>query len=271
MSELHTTLTKRIKALPPLPESVAQIQTICSDPNSGLGDLAKVVDKDPMLTANLLKAANSPLYGFSREIKNVNQAVSLFGMATVKGFALASAVKDTIKIDMSPYGKTANDFSDIAQRQSALMLNWYTKIDREMMNILAPASFLDGVGEIIIAAEIMTQGKTAEFLADLEAAKTIEEVEQKYFDVTSQQVAAEVFTKWRLEPLMIEAIGVSHDPANAEDEAIKPYAYALKAVRNAINLKENLTDNSIAMAVEVLKEAELDEKLFLDAVEIVKQ
>ena len=271
MSELHTTLTQRIKALPPLPESVAQIQAICSDPNSGLADLAKVVDKDPMLTANLLKAANSPLYGFSREIKNVNQAVSLFGMATVKGFALASAVKDTIKIDMSPYGRTPTDFSDVAQKQSALMLGWYTKIDREMMNILAPASFLDGVGEIIIAAEIITQGKTAEFQADIEACKTIEEVEIKYFDVTSQQVAAEVFTKWRLEPLMIEAIGVSHDPASAENEAIKPYAYALKAVRNAINLKESLTENSIAMAVEVLDEAGLDKQLFLDAVEIVKQ
>ncbi len=271
MSELDTTLTKRIKALPPLPESVIQIQAICSDPNSGLSDLAKVVDKDPMLTANLLKAANSPLYGFSREITNVNQAVSLFGMATVKGFALASAVKDTIKIDMSPYGRTPDDFSTVAQKQSALMLNWYTKIDRDMMNILAPASFLDGVGEIIIAAEIINQGKTAEFLADIESSKTIEEVEQKYFDVTSQQVAAEVFTKWRLEPLMIEAIGVSHDPASAEDESIKPYAYALKAVRNAINLKESLTDDSIKMALEVLDEAGVDKKGFLDAVEIVKQ
>lgn len=270
MSELNTTLANRIKALPPLPESVVQIQAICSDPNSGLADLTKVVEKDPMLTANLLKAANSPLYGFSREIKNVNQAVSLFGMATVKGFALASAVKDTIKIDMSPYGRTANDFSDIAQKQSALMLNWYGKINREMMNILAPASFLDGVGEIIIAAEIINQGKSAEFKADIDACKSIEDVELKYFDVTSQQVAAEVFTKWRLEPLMIQSIAISHDPANAEED-IKAYAYALKVVRSAINLKETLNEHAIAQAVSLIKEAGLDEALFLKAVEIVKQ
>jgi HD-like signal output (HDOD) protein len=270
MSEINSELIQRIKSLPPLPESVVHIQEICANPNSGIADLSAIVSKDPMLTANLLKAANSPLYGFSREIKTINQAVSLFGMATVKGFALASAVKDTIKIDMSPYGRNANDFSDIAQKQSALMLNWYGKINREMMNILAPASFLDGVGEIIIAAAIINQGKIEAFRADIEACDVIEEVEQKYFNVTSQQVAAEVFTKWRLEALMVRAIAISHDPAHAEDE-IKPYAYALKVVRNAINLKEGFTGKAIAAAVQTVKESGLDEAAFLKAVEVVAQ
>jgi len=172
MSVINNELSARIKALPPLPESVIKIQEICSNPEAGLSDLTKVIEKDPMLTANLLKAANSPLYGFSREINNVSQAVSLFGMATVKGFALASAVKNTIPIDMSPYGSTANHFSDVAQLQSALMLNWYAKVDKSKMDILAPASFLDGVGEIIMAAEIIRQGKTHEFLKAISAIST---------------------------------------------------------------------------------------------------
>ena len=65
MGQINQNLLTRIKGLPPLPDSVIKIQQICADPNAGVGDLVKVVDKDPLLTANLLKAANSPLYGFS--------------------------------------------------------------------------------------------------------------------------------------------------------------------------------------------------------------
>lgn len=267
---MNTELLARIKSLPPLPESVVKIQEICSDPHSGIADLTKVVEKDPMLTANLLKASNSPLYGFSREIHNIAQAVSLFGMATVKGFALASAVKDTIKIDMAPYGASTTQFSDVAQKQSALMLNWYTKVDRTRLEILAPASFLDGVGEIIMAGEIIKQGKSAEFLEDIQAGQCVEEVEIKYFDIPSQKVAAEVFTKWRLESLMIDAIAASHNPAEA-DESVRPYAYALKAVRCAVNLKESFSEASLAQARSILEEAGLDTAPFMHAVEIVNR
>lgn len=268
MSTLNTELVRRIKSLPPLPESVVRIQEICSNPESGIADLTKVIDKDPMMTANLLKAANSPLYGFSREIKNISQAVSLFGMATVKGFALAGAVKSSMQIDMAPYGRSAADFSDISQLQSALMLSWYGKIDREMMNVLAPASFLDGVGEIIMAAEVITQGKTAEFKALIESKATLEEAEQEFFGAVSMEVAAEVFTRWRLEPLMIRAIESSHEPEKADPE-IKPYAYALKAVRQAINLKERFSDAGLAAARATVQEAGLDEEGFVNAIKVV--
>jgi hypothetical protein len=107
---MNENILKKIKSLPPLPKSVMQIQQITSDPNASIADLIKVVKEDPMLTANLLKAANSPLYGFSRQIKNVDQAISLFGMSTVKGFALSSAVRSTMKIDLSAYGISEDKF-----------------------------------------------------------------------------------------------------------------------------------------------------------------
>ena len=88
---MDESILKKIKALPPLDDTILKIQRICVDKNSSLADLVKVVESDPMLTANILKSSNSPLYGFSREIKNISHAVSLFGMATVRGFALSSA------------------------------------------------------------------------------------------------------------------------------------------------------------------------------------
>jgi len=107
---MNESIYKHIKALPPLDDTIIKIQTVCSDDNSSLNDLSQIVEKDPMLTANILRSANSPLYGFSREITTISRAITLFGMATIRGFALSSAVKKSFKINLDPYGITSQDF-----------------------------------------------------------------------------------------------------------------------------------------------------------------
>ena len=84
---MNESIYKRIKALPPLDDTVTKIQAICKNENSSLNDLSQIIEKDPMLTANILRSANSPLYGFSREVTTISRAVALFGMATISGFA----------------------------------------------------------------------------------------------------------------------------------------------------------------------------------------
>jgi HD-like signal output (HDOD) protein len=113
----------KIEVLPMLSESIHKISEICHDPLSGIRDLMDIVRTDPMLSANLLKAANAPVYGLSRQIATVNQAVSLFGMYMVRGFALASAVKETIMLDVSCYGVDNHTFVDVSTQQNALLMN----------------------------------------------------------------------------------------------------------------------------------------------------
>jgi len=68
-------IIKKIKQLPPLPESAMKIEAVYQDPDSSFNDMVKILENDPLLTADILKAANSPLYGFSREINAISQAV----------------------------------------------------------------------------------------------------------------------------------------------------------------------------------------------------
>ena len=54
-------ILKKIKQLPPLPESAMQIEEVYQNPDSSFNDMVKILEKDPLLTAGILKAANSPL------------------------------------------------------------------------------------------------------------------------------------------------------------------------------------------------------------------
>lgn len=263
---MNKDLETGIKSLPPLPESVGKIQAICNNPDAGIGEISAVVEKDPMLTANLLKAANSPLYGFSREINNITQAVSLFGMATVKGFALASAVRTTMKIDLAPYGLSTDSFASTSQMHNALMMNWYKKVNNSMMEVLSPASFLLGVGKIVISNRLIEDGKKDEFLGKIKEAKSLSEVENEFFGVDSADVAAAVFDHWRFEPDLVEAIKYSNEPAKADDD-IKDYAFALNVVKTAAPFHGGLTEKTVNQAIKLLLKNRFDEELFKSAID----
>jgi len=264
---MNNSLIKRVKNFPPLDETVVKIQETANRKNSSLKEITQIVEKDPMLTANILKATNSPLYGFSREIKNINQAVSLFGMSTIRGFALASMVQNSIKIDLSPYNLTKNQFLNISLAQNALMFNWYSKVNRSMLDILAPASFLMETGKIILAEELKEENKEKDFSKEISNAKTILEIsniEKKYLGISSETMTAKILEHWNFEPKMIKAIEYSIEIEKA-NETIKPYAIALNIVKNAINNDEN----NIVEAYKVIENYNLDKEQFTQALKAI--
>ena len=130
---MNDKLLQQIRQLPPLPESAMQIEAVYQNPNSTFNDMVKILEKDPLLTADILKAANSPLYGFSREINAISQAVGLFGMGTVRGFALASIVKKSFALDFSSYGITNAQFAELSKKQHALVTSWYIRKDPKIL------------------------------------------------------------------------------------------------------------------------------------------
>jgi HD-like signal output (HDOD) protein len=90
-SELHTALT-RYKDLPTLPDVVARVMQIVSNPLTTAEDLNQVISLDPALTFKILRLANSAFYGFPREITTITQAVTTLGFNTIRNLALSVSV-----------------------------------------------------------------------------------------------------------------------------------------------------------------------------------
>ena len=269
---MNSSIYKHIKSLPPLDDTVVKIQAICADENGNAANLAKVVEKDPMLTANILRSANSPLYGFSREISDVSRAISLFGMATVRGFALSSAVKKSFKIDLSPYGISDADFLNISTMQNALVYNWYSKVNPSALYVLSAASFMLEIGKIVFAHELIETKKADEFKAKLSQISTPEEllaIENSTLEIANETVAAKIFEQWNLETELVEAITYVNDPSQAPKH-IEQYSVALKIVRSAVNIFHKLDDDGIKNALTVIDEHKLSRDKFLEAVAKVK-
>jgi HD-like signal output (HDOD) protein len=259
-------MLKKIKQLPPLPESAMQIEAVYQDPDSSFNDMVKILEKDPLLTADILKAANSPLYGFSREINAIHQAVGLFGMGTVRGFALASIVKKSFALDLSPYGINNDMFSALSKKQHGLMTAWCLKTEGKLLGILSPAAFLVEIGKVLISQQIMADGKEEIFRDALKNLQDVEAAEREVLGVDTPEVSATVFEHWRFESGLVDVIRNCTNPDKAEDED-KKAARILHVVRTAVPINGTITDESKKVAKELITKYELNMEAFDKALE----
>lgn len=262
------TLLENINSVPALPESIQEVERIYQDPESTFGDMEKAIEKDPLLTADILRIVNSPMYGVKSNVTGVKQAISLLGKEAVRTFALTSAANSFI-IDLSPYNMTKEQFTLACERQLALMINWVIRRKPSHLSKLGPASFLVDLGRVIISKTLIEDGKTEDIQNALSAGKDdIAKAEKAACGAQTTDVTATLFHNWNFDPDIIHIIRYSDDPEGTIEED-REMAAELKAVREAITPNGEITDESIAIAKDTIEEFELDLDSFENALEKV--
>jgi len=263
---LKSSIVDSINSLPPLSKTVLDINKIYADADASIQDLVKVVKKDPMIIANLLKAANSPLYGFARDIKNPSQAVSLFGMGMTRSIAVSNSVRKLLNIDMQPYGITSERFAEISELQANLMMQWYKQIDKQKADKLYLAAFLQETGKILIASDIIQDDETTSFFSEIELSNNVALVEKSYVEVTSAEVTAEIFEHWKFDNEFINMIKYSDTPNDAPAE-VKEFAIVLNIIKTIVPINKPLSEVAINIGLKKALDAGYDHELLEDVVD----
>jgi HD-like signal output (HDOD) protein len=262
---LKSSIIDNIKSLPPLSTTIAKINKIYADENSTVKEMASAIENDPMIIANILKIANSPLYGFGREIKNAAQAVGLFGMSMTRSIAIGNSIKNLLNVDMQPYRVTSDEFAHISSLQAALMLKWYKKVDRQKAEKLYLAAFLQETGKILIASEVIQNDEAISFASEVETSNNLAMVEKAYSNATCGEVTALVFKHWGFDDEFIEMIKYSDNPAAAPSE-IKEYSTALNIVKTIIPINKPLSEMSINFGLKRAEDAGYNVELLQSAI-----
>ncbi len=250
-----------IKNLPPLPKSVLEVQKITNNPNSSIKDLVKIIKTDPLITANLLKAANSPLYGFTKQIKTVDMAVSLFGMSTVKGFVISFAVRNTLKFDLSAYGISEDQFHTVSTDRNALGFNWY-RLNKDKLDIISTDSFLIDIGAVVISLYLKSKGEAEKFKNRLTKENRYK-LEKEFIGLSTAEVTAEIFKHWNFSEELIKPILNINNP---NDE----YSKVMDVLRTIINLLEPNNEKNIQKGLKKAEEYGLDADSLKVAVDLIK-
>jgi|GEM_PF-688966 len=248
-------LLKNIDSVPSLPESVQEVERLYRDIDSTFEDMQVAIDKDPFLTANILRLVNSPLYGMRTKVTSVQKAISLLGKGAIRTFVLSSAIDSNFEIDLSAYKITNEQFRLACERQMALGMHWHRQA--KSASLLATTAFLVDIGRLIISKTLIEEDKS-DFIAEaLASGLSISEAEMKACGSSSTEVTATLFTHWELDSNIISLIRYSENPQETVQEE-KEMAAELKAIRETVLLNGEITEESMSAAKETIEKFGLD-------------
>ncbi|HPU22875.1 MAG TPA: HDOD domain-containing protein [Candidatus Kapabacteria bacterium] len=90
-------LIARADEFPTLPTIYSTLSDVMSNPRSTAHDVANIIAEDQAAAAKVLKAANSPIYGFRGRISTISQAIIFIGFEEVRNLVIAMGIIDVFR------------------------------------------------------------------------------------------------------------------------------------------------------------------------------
>ena len=102
MNQKLQTILQAASSIPSIPRAVHEVLGLLDKPQVTIGELADALSHDPVLSAKVLRLANSAYFGVQREVDTVESAALLIGVDSIRTMVLASGMMDTFK-DMARF------------------------------------------------------------------------------------------------------------------------------------------------------------------------
>ena len=201
-----------------LPQALSEILREMSKPDFSADTLAKIILKDPSLTGQILKLANSSFYHRLSEVTTVNAAVQLLGVTTVKCLALSTSVFNAEQIEKETGLDSKAYFAQVLMVAAAAE-KIAQKIEYKAPEEAMIAGLLHDIGTMMFLHHYPEVYRRV--LTKKTRARNLLEAEIEAFGIDHAEAGYHLATKWRLPEQIIDAIRDHHSPADPNDNPIK--------------------------------------------------
>ncbi|EKG7391164.1 cheVAW transcriptional regulator CheP [Campylobacter jejuni] len=256
IGDMNELLLKSVEVLPPLPDTVSKLRKYVSEANSNIETMkvAEIISSDPLMTAKLLQLANSPYYGFTREITTINQVITLLGVGNIINIVMADSIRDNFKIDVSPYGLNTQNFLKTCNEEATFIANWLNDEDKKLSHLLVPCAMLLRLGIVIFSNFLIQNHKDKDFLVFLNKSENLALAENEFLGVDHISFLGFLLHRWNFDDVLIESICFVRTP-HAAREKVKKSAYALAITDHLFAPHDGSSPFNAKAAVALLKEA----------------
>lgn len=242
-------IVSRVRTLYSLPVVAVEVLRLTSNPDVDVRALKECIENDPALTVKILRVVNSSLFGLSREVSDLNQAIAMLGIKPLKLLVLGFSLPDNL-------------FSEVACEQ--LQWYWTTTLTRavaarelceQMWQRSGDDAFLAGllqdIGVLVLLGEL---GEPyAQFLQRV-IAERIDvhrlEIESLGFDHT--MLSAALLEHWNMPETLVRSIS---EPRNHRrlNQLDLPHAEMARVLHLAELLAQLVGQNRLSVLPELLE------------------
>jgi HD-like signal output (HDOD) protein len=196
--------------LPSQPQVHAVLTQALADPDVSAAKIARIIEQDIAMSAEILRLTNSAYFGQARRMSDLQSAVSYLGVSMIKHLVLGIEVFQSFKV--SP---ALPRFSlGAVQRHSLLTGRIASRMlpDRQRSEQAFVAGVLHDIGELILATRCADA--FAQSLSVAQAQKRpLHEVERELHGFTHGEAGAYLLGLWGFPYDVVEAVAHHHTPA----------------------------------------------------------
>ncbi len=201
--------------LPALPTTAAGILQLAADPRANARQLAEVIEQDPALSAQVLRYANSSLYGYSGQIKTLQSAIArVLGFEYVLNLALGFSIGKSLKVPQDgPFGM------DAFWKHSVFAARLVETLGQKLPGKMRPprgtaylAGLLQNLGRLVLGHTFQPEFFILNRFSQANPDMPTCELERNVLGVTHDQIGAWLMEAWGLPDELVTAVRHHHDP-----------------------------------------------------------
>ena len=201
-----------LRDLPTVPELYSRVSALIEN-ESGVEEIAHVVEQDQTVAAKLLQVANSVYYNMSTG--SVRQAIVYMGLTNLKTVVLGLTVLK--QLDGMHGGFFSKDVLwDHADRVNRMTHTIFERcLGRAMKDSEATAGLLHDIGRILLLKDYAQPYAGVSRSVFQNKATTFRDTERSLMGISHDEVGGFLLNWWSLPHPIVEAAMFHHDPLNA--------------------------------------------------------
>ena len=200
-------LVKRAGRLYSLPAVAMQVLELTNQPTVDARALKYCLEKDPALTTKILRVVNSSLFGMSREVSDLNEALTLLGTQPLKllvlGFSLPAELLSDVETEVLERYWQHTTIKSVAAREISEFI-WDLPGDEAFI-----AGLLQDLGVLVL---VQSLGETyVSFLDSVYEGKgDLLALESEILGFDHAILSARLLSQWKLPNSIVQAVGAPH-------------------------------------------------------------
>jgi len=208
--QIKQTISPEVTKLPSLPVVAIKLLKLTQDESSAAGDLVRLIETDPAISAKILRIVNSVAYGLPRKIASIKHAIVLLGFTTIRSLAM-----DVVLYDQLIQHRGRHAFNRVHFWQHCLTVATLCRALAQRLDYPDPeeayiAGLLHDIGKIM--TETYGRVTYSDLLSQLDNHEgMLIDVEKKIIGLSHSDIGAFVCHQWGLPDNVVLALKLHHE------------------------------------------------------------
>ncbi len=206
-----------IEDLPTIPHTMQAVLSSLDSVSSSADKLEEIIKEDPVLTAKVLKIANSAAYGAGTEISSLSRAIVVVGFDEVRNIVIGLSLSGIFCDDLG-----FDEFDAVEIWLHSIGVATCAKMIAQEVDGLDPdemftVGMLHDLGRILFC--LYFPDELRDILGTVNSdGISLTEAEEKY-GLAHSEIGAYLAYRWKLGAFMVNVIRFHHHPHKAGDHA----------------------------------------------------